>query len=569
MTDPEKPEAPGEGVGSPGATDCDEHLEHTAWQRCDGRICPWEEMPGVDRAQWSLAVHATLDDGLVLYVCKGGEIDPAMERHNRETFAAWKAARDAKWANRPRREVDADTTRKRALGLVDWWCFTGDPRKGAPLARMLPGGRDELAKDLLRALAPLVNDGTLSRSELADAVIEASQRCGHIPGNKTVAEVERDVDRAIGKFTEPFDWDAQFPDDRVAQPRNGIPAEERRPSGTQARAADDGEVEPASVYAGLLLTRSALRSLPEPEPLIDNVLDKGTLAYLYGRWGTLKTFIALDWALCVSTGKPWQGRTTARCRVLYVVGEGAFGFKGRVQAWETGWRSSVADEWFHVLPVAVNLSTTRDVTSLCALVAAGGYGLVVIDTLSRCMVGADENSAKDCGLVVDAMTRILGCTPGGRGTVLGVHHAGKDGRTFRGSSVFEAAADTVYFSGRDDETNAVTLKREKRKDGPENDVHELVFSAIDGTGSGVLQASHGMSHGPETNSLLAKLRLIWSQHFETTGATSADFREVAMELAGISKATYHRMLKDLVQSGFLINTGTDKRPFYMTKGASA
>src|SRR6185312_10727918 len=73
---------------------------------------------------------------------------------------------------------------------------------------------------------------------------------------------------------------------------------------------DDGSVgQPKSpIYADIVLTRSALHNLPDPEPLIDNVLDQGTVALLYGKWGTLKSFIAYDWAACVATGRPWQGR---------------------------------------------------------------------------------------------------------------------------------------------------------------------------------------------------------------------------------------------------------------------
>ncbi|RDH75924.1 hypothetical protein DVS77_24700 [Mycolicibacterium moriokaense] len=34
-----------------------------------------------------------------------------------------------------------------------------------------------------------------------------------------------------------------------------------------------------------------------------NVLDQGTVALLYGKWGTAMTFIALDWAASVATGR--------------------------------------------------------------------------------------------------------------------------------------------------------------------------------------------------------------------------------------------------------------------------
>ncbi len=50
---------------------------------------------------------------------------------------------------------------------------------------------------------------------------------------------------------------------------------------------DDENTTP--VLADVLLTRSALRQLPDPEPLIDGVLDQGTGALLYGKWGTFKS----------------------------------------------------------------------------------------------------------------------------------------------------------------------------------------------------------------------------------------------------------------------------------------
>lgn len=184
------------------------------------------------------------------------------------------------------------------------------------------------------------------------------------------------------------------------------------------------------------------------------------MPYLYGKWGSLKTFIAWDWAASVATARPWQRRKTVKRRVLYVVGEGAFGFKGRAAAWETGWDTKISDDDLSILPKSVNLTNEMEVLNLMAVIDWGDYGFVIIDTLARCMVGADENSAKDCGVVVDAMTRLLGRTPNGRGVVLGVHHAGKDAKTFRGSSVFEAGADTIYFTSRDDDGQEVTLKRE-------------------------------------------------------------------------------------------------------------
>ena len=51
--------------------------------------------------------------------------------------------------------------------------------------------------------------------------------------------------------------------------------------------------------------------------------------------------------------------------------------------------------------------------------------LIIVDTLARCMVGGDENSAKDMGLFIahaDALRKETGAT------VLIIHHTGKNGR---------------------------------------------------------------------------------------------------------------------------------------------
>lgn len=312
----------------------------------------------------------------------------------------------------------------------------------------------------------------------------------------------------------------------------------------------------APVLADRLLTRSALRNLPDPEPLIDNVLDQGTTALLYGSWGTAKTFISLDWAASVATGRRWQGRDTKQRRVLYVVGEGAFGFKGRIHAWETGWKKSIGDEWLHFLPEPVNLTHPVEVGNLCALVDWGGYSFVILDTLARCMVGAEENSAKDGGIVVDAMTRLLKYTPNQRGVVLGIHHAGKDAKTLRGSSAFESGADTVYFTSRD-ELGVITLEREKRKDGPEIDSHALRLTQIEATESCVVESQTPAT--PAANTERAnQLSRIYSQMFGATGCTGSQLRDVS----NMKKDTFYRALSDLLRSGELINTGTRRMPFY-------
>ena len=50
----------------------------------------------------------------------------------------------------------------------------------------------------------------------------------------------------------------------------------------------------------------------------------------------------------------------------------------------------------------------------------------------------------------------------------------------------------------------------------------------------------------------------FASHFADTGATATQLRDT-IELP---RATFYRALNDLVKRGVLLNTGTDKRPFY-------
>lgn len=85
--------------------------------------------------------------------------------------------------------------------------------------------------------------------------------------------------------------------------------------------------------ASRVVDREALSRLPKPTPMIGETLDRGNVAMLAGMWGSAKSFVALDWAACIATGKPWQGRRVDRGRVLYVIAEGAQGLSVRLDAW--------------------------------------------------------------------------------------------------------------------------------------------------------------------------------------------------------------------------------------------
>ena len=385
------------------------------------------------------------------------------------------------------------------------------------------------------ALFELVNAGALESQTVWTSMTDAGRTAG-------LEELE--IERTIRSAETKTDGVARMVPERPEKPS---------PASSIGKNVDVPE-RADSPLGNLLLSPSGLRDLPEPEPLIENVLDQGTTALLFGRFGSMKSFTALDWACCVATGKSWQGRAAKRSRVLYVVAEGISGFAPRVDAWEAGWRTKIDDDSMRFYPRPVNL-LGRDVDMLANEIEAGGYGLVILDTLARCMVGGDENSAKDAGIVIDSMTHLMHSTPDSRGVILALHHAGKGG-VLRGSSAFEGGVDTVYQSEADGMT--ITLKRTKRKDGPKDDYHRLRLTPTMGTGSCIVQQTSDTGAGSDTVVMLKK---IFVRMFSETGVSHMELRTIVAE-QGMSHTDFGSARARLIEENWLMNSGTDTRPFW-------
>src|SRR5207245_7881259 len=112
-----------------------------------------------------------------------------------------------------------------------------------------------------------------------------------------------------------------------------------------------------------------------------------------------KSLLALAWAVAIATGQPWLGHASRRGMVLFISAEGGRGLGQRVQAMCAAHELTRKIDLLFVRE-AVNLLETRDVKALLADVdawtdvqgtPATGLpehpGLVVVDTMARCMPG--------------------------------------------------------------------------------------------------------------------------------------------------------------------------------------
>jgi RecA-family ATPase len=226
-----------------------------------------------------------------------------------------------------------------------------------------------------------------------------------------------------------------------------------------------------------------LENLPPPSWLVESLLPENAFAVLYGPSGAGKSFLALDIALHIATGLPWNGKMTSPGYVLYVSAEGRAGLGQRLKAWRLDKGLDAEDFTGHIalVPEAVSVHGESDhIEKLFTRFeeVEEEPRLIVFDTLARCFDG-DENKQEDMGRFVKGVDRFrgrYGCA------VLAVHHTGKNGMEERGSGALRAASDTMIhlmpgvlgMKGaspfiRAKETT-FTMQVSKQKDAPEADI---------------------------------------------------------------------------------------------------
>ena len=232
----------------------------------------------------------------------------------------------------------------------------------------------------------------------------------------------------------------------------------------QGESAQDRVVDP-SLYE--LLSVTAIKNLPDPEWLIDGmVIDRG-LGFVFGPPGCGKSFITLGQALSIACGlDSWWGRTIKRKGpVIYISSEGVGDIKFRLRAWENHLGVKADEAPFYLIRQTINFMLDTDVHKLLLTINTLCEQLgelpvmIVVDTVSRVLPGADENLQKDMTLFIKACDEVRE-TFGA--TVVGVHHTSRQGN-MRGSTVFDGAGDFLFGIERDEGDMVGTMTAKKIK----------------------------------------------------------------------------------------------------------
>ena len=220
--------------------------------------------------------------------------------------------------------------------------------------------------------------------------------------------------------------------------------------------------------------------LSPPKWLIDDFLVEHSMAALVAPSYTGKSFLAVDIACSVASGISFHGRSVEKGAVMYVVGEGRYGIRRRVEAFcrDRGVTMTRETAPLHFSKQGVNFRDPSSISSMRDdLRKVKDLKLIIIDTLARSFGGGNENAPQDMGEFIqscDDLMHEFGAT------LLIVHHTGKDSSAgARGHSSFFGALDTCMTLKKISQHD-ILLHCEKQKDAPEFGDIQFCFVTLSG-----------------------------------------------------------------------------------------
>lgn len=333
--------------------------------------------------------------------------------------------------------------------------------------------------------------------------------------------------------------------------------------------------------------------------LIGRHIPQGSLGFMYSAPGVGKSFVALDMSLTIAHAlADWHGEElniNGDGSVLYIASEGSFDLPVRIGAWLTARGIDQVTDKFYVLEASVNFMQAESVDKLVRSAQALNIqpALIVVDTVSRALPGADENLQKDMTLFINACER-LQHTFGS--AVMGLHHTAKSG-AMRGSSVIEGAGDFVIHLERDKGATYGSLHMFKQKAAPDGwsyqlnlapvsveekflpkafweerqDWASLVFEKVDDA-----EVGDATSIGPDVGAdMRAAIAAAWVAGAPLSMAPQARERFAPKALGarfGMSAASVEKLLKAWLQAGVLdvrcVSTHSRVKGLYVMAGAA-
>lgn len=206
--------------------------------------------------------------------------------------------------------------------------------------------------------------------------------------------------------------------------------------------------------------------LKTPEYLVDGLIERDSLALLFGDPSSGKSLIAVDVACSIATGKDFHGKRVKQGTVIYIAGEGQEGLVRRFNAWGIARGVDIKNAPLFKSMIPASMTDNENVQEIISaideiIINHGAPSLIIIDTVARNFGPGDENSTRDMNQFIHAADIIRAQY---KAAVIPVHHTGHgDKSRARGSMALRAALDAEYRVEKDD-TGIIRLEATKMKD---------------------------------------------------------------------------------------------------------
>jgi hypothetical protein len=298
--------------------------------------------------------------------------------------------------------------------------------------------------------------------------------------------------------------------------------------------------------------------LPDIKFLLENIFVQETLGMVLGESGVGKTYVALHLGLRIAseTGK----------LVIYNGMEALAQYKERIKAW-----INFYNLWEEILPnfllsgFQVNLMDPASVEIYIKSIKEIGRSPAIlwIDTYHAATEGAEENSAKDTGIILSNMRKIRNAF---KCTVIVLHHLNATGLRERGSSALKAGLDTVITLKTDNDGIKMECAKQRTAQPFETRFINWVYTdnpnRADGPKSRVVQESTKGTNvdlkRPSPND--KKVLQILGSKLNVAGGLR--FSEIQDALPEMAKSSINGSLKKIVKAGWA--QGGDRLPYKIT-----
>lgn len=236
----------------------------------------------------------------------------------------------------------------------------------------------------------------------------------------------------------------------------------------------DWKPKPPASKLGAVTLSNVGKEARKHQWLVQDMIELGGSAAFAGFSQSGKSFLMIELAFAVATGRKFWGRDVMQGLVVYQTGEGDRGFMKRVQGYmQDKGIEDPASVPMLILPKKINLFVDdKDTDTLIAEAKEWSehydqpLRMIVIDTFNKATRGANEISGLDMGKVIDRIERIAEeC----QCTVMVVDHLSAQGR-FRGHGSKTGDLTNVLTVEMGDKTDRNgrkirRIKLDKNKDG--------------------------------------------------------------------------------------------------------